>query len=181
MKFRNPPPAVVDALVSDMPITAVHEAAHAVAQLIAGLPLHDVSIGYQRRWLLWWTFSGQVRMSPRGGIRVDHGDLQVVRGTVVASLAGPEAEARWLATTTGIPLEVARAQAFRDNRDGDIRNTAALVRHCRWSQTELDHQVRDLVARHWLPITVVAAALQQHRHLTGAAVRTLAPVAQLTY
>jgi hypothetical protein len=166
------PSDVVEAFAHERPLFAVHEAGHAVAQVVGGLPLHDVRIGYWRSWTgRCWRLEGRARPTRRGGFKVR--GTAAIRAALVASMAGPEAEARWLDRTTGTTLAAARAQAMRDSRDGDGRQIARLFPDSEWARAEFDQNVQELVERHWPLITQLADQLLRHSCLTGDAVRTL--------
>lgn len=172
--FRlNAPAGIVEALAHKRPLFAVHEAGHAVAQIVGGQPLYDVRIGYRRSWIgRRWCLVGCARVTRSG--RFTAAGTDEIRAALVTSSAGPEAEARWLASTTGTTLAAARIQAMQDNYDGDGRQADHFFPDSGWTRAELDQNVQNLVDQHWPLITLVADQLLRHSRLTGDAVRTFA-------
>jgi hypothetical protein len=170
----TPPDDVLELLQPQWDATSFHEAAHGVAQVARGLPLHDVEIRYKSSpFGRWWTVNGQVRLSRRGSLRVRDDDTASMDGIVVAALAGPEAEARWNHRVTGIGLREARDQAARENSDGDLRRVRTYLRTSSLSRAAADQLAVELVDRWWPVIDRLAAALRAQHRVAGDDVRRL--------
>src|SRR5262249_29452680 len=117
------PPAAVNPADAEWAAAAWHEAGHAVAQAAQGLPLFDATIWWAKKWTItgrWYKALGTVRPTEEGGYWADVDDVDGSVKEIIAALAGPEAEARYLARTHGMPLAEARARIEGEQRDGDF-------------------------------------------------------------
>lgn len=169
-----PPADVVDQLRPQWTLTSVHEAGHAVAQVVAGLPLYDVRIFYRSsRFGRWWRVNGDTRMSRHGGMSLDHSDTPSFDGIVIAALAGPEAEARWLHQSTGCALRVTRARVAREHQDGDLKRVRRYLRYSSRSPAESDQIAASLVHDWWPAIVRVAAELSARHQISGTTVQRM--------
>lgn len=148
---------------------------HAVAQVVRCLPLRDVFLRYRwswtaRRWsVVSWSVVSRTRIVRRR--RDMPTRIEAARALAVAAAAGPEAEARWLAQQTGMPLDAAREHVMAESGNRDVRRAACFARRSDLTPDELALRVRALVDRHWDLITGLADQLVLHGYLTGSAVR----------
>lgn len=170
------PAGLSRAAAAEWEATAWHEAGHAVASVMLGLPLHDASIWWQSAWWsLGWLAKprGLVRATDAedGGCHVDDGDTGSWDKVVIVALAGPEAEARRVAGMSGRPLAVTRAEAELGERDGDFRDATDYLRFASLTREQADQRAAVFVTQWWDAIRTVAGLLQAAHTLTAAEIR----------
>lgn len=155
-------------------LTAWHEAGHAVAHVLTGIPFYDAQIWVEPlqagRWRKQRRWRGEVRLAPDGaGIWVP--DEQLAAFTV-AVLAGPETEARRIHQTHGrhVPLAAIRAAVEEDHgyAYGDFDRLPELLADAGMTRAEADQITADRVAEWWPHITRVAGLLLTERSMTCA-------------
>jgi hypothetical protein len=172
LRHQNPPPVVTELLATELELTAWHEAGHAVAYAVTGLPLHSVSLRYQSRWRMGrqWKVAGVTRLAAVRPVRIPDSWREPL---AVAALAGPEAEARRLHETSGMPLGAARREADLAGARYDLRDAAADLKRTPLTLADARENAASLVAGMWPVIGVVAALMQPGRALPGSRVREL--------
>ena len=153
---------------------AWHEAGHAVAQAAQGLPLFDAAIWWKAKWTItgrWYKALGAVRPTEEGGYWADDDDVDGTVKTIIAALAGPEAEARYRAAAHGTPLAEARADLERKERDGDFANVAAYLPLTPLTRERANELAAAFVTEHEDRIREIAGLLQARGTLTGDEIR----------
>jgi hypothetical protein len=139
-------------LARERDLAAWHEAGHAVAYVLGGLPLHDARIWKESNGRGW---AGRVRPTPVGiECEVPEEKLTAV---AVAALAGPEAEAQRIHQTSGGRLSSIRnwVEAHNDVPGGDFDGLPELLTLAGITLTEADRIATDMVAAWWPQITRV--------------------------
>ena len=159
-----------DPLAAVWDLTAWHEAGHAVAAVVQGLPVLSAKV--RRGGGL---FRGARGVS--GSVRHDRLNFRLVSAgagidkLIVTALAGPEVEARCLASASGRPLHVVRAEVERDQQDSDFGTVAAYLRSSALTRSDADIEASALVSQWWDVIEEVAGLLAAHGKLSGAEIR----------
>lgn len=158
-------------LAGERDLTAWHEAGHAVADVAAGLPFHDVQI-----WVESEQWTGAVRLAP------DDESWWVppeqLPDFVVMLLAGPEAEARRIHQTYGrhVPLPAIRAGLVDEHEyiGGNFNGLPELLTLAGITREEAERRTADMVTAWWPQITRVASILHTTRAMTSAEITDVA-------
>jgi hypothetical protein len=159
-----------DPLAEVWDLTAWHEAGHAVAAVVQGLPVLNAKV---RR--AGGLFGGGPGVS--GSVRHDRLSFRMLSAgadldkLIVTALAGPEVEARCLAAASGRPLHVVRAEVEQDQQDSDFANVARYLQSSALTRADADCEASALVSRWWDVIEEVAAQLAAYGKLSGAEIR----------
>lgn len=171
-----PPVAVVNRLALDWRTVAVHEAGHVVTGLAAGLPVHEVWIGYQEhtRWFgpSDWTILGRTEVAAGSGTVPGTADQEAL-----LVMGGLVAEALWVARRDGRSWRAGwRAAIDKQANRGDL---AALRGALRGREATFIHDTaqrhaRELLRDRWRTVLKVADALADDQHLSARQVRRLA-------
>jgi hypothetical protein len=143
--------------------TSYHEAGHALAALELGLPVHQVSLRYERRFLR-WAVVGQTAVAPPGHtIEVDE------TRELLFTVAGIEAEAQWLVWRDNIdfPQERRLAESNPVNQAGDMAEIAACLPAATFTYAEAQQWAFNLFAIHWHTVSTIAQRLRDTGHITG--------------
>lgn len=171
MRLRRRGSAAI--LASERDLTAFHEAGHAVAHVLTGLPFYDARIWVEtdrRGWRRERRWRGVVRPTPEsdGYLVAD----EHLAGLAVVVLAGPEAEARRIHQTDGwhCALSAIRTGVQEDNDypDGDLDGLPELLADAGVTRAEAERVTADLVAAWWPQIAHIADILQQRRNMMSA-------------
>ncbi len=142
---------------------AFHEAGHTVVGLLLGLPIHNVALAYERKFLR-WAVSGHTAVAPPGEtIEVDE------TTDLLFSMAGIAAEAIWATNYIGDNYERAWRKAEQDpgNAEGDGREIAACLPHTHITYLEARDAVHTELVIAWDHVAAVAEQLRQTGHLTA--------------
>ncbi|WP_367139516.1 hypothetical protein [Saccharothrix sp. HUAS TT1] len=179
MKVSTP----ADVLAADMAVewirTAVHEAGHAVALAALDLPLHEVWVRLEPVTKLFgensWRVRGCAEVAPGGGqVDVEDADTDT---WIVATMAGPEAEARWRMRQEGVWFActarslVAASPYVRGDLD-EIRDLLG-SRHSTLIRETAQARTAELLGRRWMAVVRVGRALAESGRLTAGDVRGL--------
>lgn len=164
-----PPAERITELAPFWDSVSIHEAGHAVIGVLLGVPVDHVQLSYQRVNLLRWEVTGWTAIGP-GGCGADLEE----NIDVLFTLGGLEAEALHITTTCGISLGRARAEvAGRKSNQRDMHDLTASLPASGTTLDEATAWVQATLHDHWQTITYVAAALRDHRFLSGADVARL--------
>lgn len=148
---------------------SIHEAGHAVAGIVLGVPVDHVQLSYQRVNLWRWEVVGWTAIGP-GGHGADLDEDIAVR----FMLAGLEAEALWISAATGIPLDQVRGEVqSRKANQGDVDQINACLPDSGLTLDQACDWVHDTLHDQWQTVTYVAEALREHRFLSGTDVARL--------
>ncbi len=132
---------------------ALHIAGHLVARHHLRLPINRPQLWRSGR----WPFRIRVYASPMPvPADLERQDRRSCDPFLVATLAGIEAEARFLCATRGVSLTTARRRAARSNRDGDVHVVTALARRARLSQRAARKRAAAIVEDLWVNIVETA-------------------------
>jgi hypothetical protein len=150
---------------------AFHEAGHAVAALVLGLPVAHVRLGPLRRggrgaavtfsaapqWFL-VAFERWRRVRPLTPAR-----RRYIRAQIVNSLAGRAAECMHLGASGREP-----PRSFAGSYDWDaVLRGQFMAGRARWCPSSLRGEAERLVREHWGAVVAVARALLDRRMLSG--------------
>lgn len=138
----HPTPELDPALL----IVAAHELGHAVVAIALGITV--LSIEVDRR-----AYTGMTQID----FHDDTCTAEQLRGALIGSLAGFEAERRWCQRHGG--------QALRRCSRVDFRNFARNCRRVDLSEAVARSHARATLARHWAQIERLAPELARHGHV----------------
>lgn len=176
--FATPPHYAVRDLAQDWAAIACHEMGHALAALAFNIPLDRVWIDYRFDAHLdpEWSVCGRTELVPDEGTK-----LTTVNDNESApfTLAGLEAEVRWLHRHNGGSLDRSR-QAVWDREiyrepDGDITQLELYLSDADFSRQQIEARTNDLLDRFWADLTRAADVLAQERELSARQLRGLLP------
>lgn len=142
---------------------AFHEAGHTVVGHLLDLPIHRVSLWYERKFLR-WAVAGRTTVAPEGQtIEID--------GTrdLLFSIAGIAAEAIWASTYLGHSYKTAWRFAETDpgNADGDGLEIAACLPHTHLTYDQAADAVHTELVNAWDSVAAVAEQLRLTGQLTA--------------
>lgn len=160
----------VDEVARERWLTAVHEGGHAAATVVHGLPLYDALVVEKRHWGGLVSFSGEVRMSRRGGTYISDDQVDAY---IVGALAGPAAEAKALHRLDGGSLGALRERMYRASRDGDMDRIRDVVHLSTLTLRQAKAAGEALVDAHWSSIESVARGLAERGRLSERQIRGL--------
>lgn len=148
---------------------SIHEAGHAVVGVLLGVPVHHVRLDYQRVGFLRWEVVGWTAIGPRGrGADLDD------RDAVLFTLAGLEAEALWISSTTGIDLDRARAKVqSRHANQGDVDQINACLPDSHITLDQAAAWVNATLHDQWQTVLYLAETLREHLVVSGTDVARL--------
>lgn len=157
-------PAEVDAdLASRWDRIAHHEAGHTVVGLLLDLPIYEVSLVTERKFLR-WAVRGHTAVAPPGQtIEIDE------TRSLLLAMAGIATEAIWASTYLGHSYKTAWRFAETDpgNADGDGVEIAACLPHTHLTYDQAAEAVHAELVNAWDQVTAVAEQLRLTGHLTG--------------
>jgi hypothetical protein len=142
---------------------AFHEAGHTVVGRLLDLPIHHVSLSYERKFLR-WAVAGHTAVAPEGQtIEIDE------TRDLLFSIAGIAAEAIWANTYLGHPYKQAWRTAEQDpgNADGDGREIAACLPHTHLTYDQAADAVHTELVTAWDSVAAVAEQLRLTGQLTA--------------
>lgn len=142
---------------------AYHEAGHTVVGLLLDLPIYQVSLSYERKFLR-WAVAGHTAVAPPGqAIEIDE------TTDLLFSIAGMAAETIWATSYYGHSYERAWRVAENDpgNADGDGREITACLPHTHLTYLQARAAAHTELLAAWDSVTAVAEQLRNHGHLTG--------------
>lgn len=140
-----------------------HEAGHTVVGLLLDLPIHHVTLTYERKFLR-WAVAGHTAVAPPGHtIEIDE------TRDLLFSIAGIAAEAIWANTYLGHPYQQAWQAAEQDpgNADGDLREINECLPHTHLTYGQAADAVHTELVIAWDNVSAVAEQLRLHGHLTA--------------
>lgn len=158
-------------LAEERDLTAWHEAGHAVAQVLGELPFYDVRIWLESRGSMWRRekrWSGALRLVP--DVELWWIPDERLPEFVVACLAGPEVEARWIHhKAPGVPLADIRAALVDEHEyvGGNFNGLPELLALAGLTRMEAERRTAALVEAWWPQITHVACVLRTSGVMTG--------------
>jgi hypothetical protein len=144
-------------------LTSYHEAGHAVATVLLDLPVHEVYLRYERRFLR-WAVVGRTLITPPGRtIEVDD------TPNLLFTTAGVAAEAIWLMCRDGCSYGRAWAAAEDNpvNQAGDMREIAACSRDATFTYAEAQAWAHEELAAAWDNVTAIAEQLRDTGTITS--------------
>lgn len=150
-------------------IVSYHEAGHAALHVEFELPLHEARVGVKRRLFGGVEGWGYVHAFPGGD-----GFVNSIGDYILASIAGPEAEARLLHQLNGGSLKTARRQAYAFSRDGDFGAAREYVRDAPFTLRDAEMEAQDWVAKVWPSVEAIAAALRERGRMKAREIRRVA-------
>lgn len=142
---------------------AFHEAGHTVVGLLLGLPIHHVSLTYERKFTR-WAVGGHTAVAPPGQ------DIEVDETTdLLFTIAGMASETIWATDYYGDTYEQQWRISEQDpgNADGDGREIAACLPHTHITYLEARAAVHTELVTAWDSVTAVAQQLRDTGRLTG--------------
>lgn len=171
--FPAPPPK----LASLRDTATWHEAGHAVAMHVTGLQLTGSRIRVRRSLAVTvrpgglavlpaWRVTGRTRFR-RSFLFLLPDEL--AEADLIATLAGPEAEARRISVLSGVPLGEARRQAIARNTH-DFLDARAALNRTSLTFVQASDRTADLVRAHWAAIGEAAGLLASSGRLSAAQV-----------
>lgn len=144
-------------------LTSYHEAGHTVAGLILGLPIHEVTLAYERRFLR-WAVVGHTLVAPRGQtIEVDD------TSDLLFTTAGLAAEAIWLMCRDGYAYGHAwqAAEANPVNQSGDLAEIAACLPDANLTYADAQEWAHAELSAAWDNVHAVAELLRDTGTITS--------------
>lgn len=146
---------------------SVHEAGHAVVGCLLGIPISHLTLTYERAGLFQWTVRGRTEVAGGTVVGEDHEEL-------LFALAGLEAEAMWICSTTGARIgHVRREVESRDANQGDVQEIADSLPGSGYTLDQAVAWVHETLHQHWQAVTYLAEALRETGFLPGAEVARL--------
>lgn len=175
MRATMPPADGIERLAPEWAAISIHEAGHAVAGVLIGLPVYEVWLRYERggAWLgTSWVVNGNTEVAP---------DRGTVDGTLEQEIlfvaAGLEAEAMWRATANRCSLRAARrlVNGNRVNRSGDLQVLDACFREpdAPFTRKQAGERVHELLVANWSAVEQVAEQLRTFGRLAGGDIQRL--------
>jgi hypothetical protein len=160
-----PPPDVVEGLRPYRLRACHHEAGHAVVALAAGCPVRSIDVWdeHRRPWF------GSEYWSVTGFTSVDPPDSTI--GMLIA-VAGIEAEACWEAAVHGGSAATYRRAARTASRS-DRRLIDGYAPGSQISERDAVRRAGGLLVDHWPLVEEIAAAVDEHGHLTARDLRRI--------
>lgn len=151
-----------DGLDLDLLPTAAHEAGHAIAASAAGLTVVDIALWHEQGGA-----AGHVEVTEEP----DDLDSESLNGFLVTTVAGQEAQARFLTRySTFAFVSSARSAIERGCCDDKALFKTVHKRHSEvLSRGEARHQAQRLVTQRWARIERLATRLAKYRRLTSPA------------
>lgn len=147
---------------------SVHEAGHAVVGCLLGIPISHLTLVYEQTGLLrQWAVRGRTEVVGGTVVGEDHEAL-------LFALAGLEAEAMWIAATTGARIDRVRAEVeSRHANQGDVHEINEALPGSGYTLDQAVAWVHETLHQHWQAVTYLAAALRETGYLPGAEVAHL--------
>lgn len=166
--MTTPPADVIASLAPSWEAIAVHEVGHAVAGIFLGIPISHLTLTYEQVGLLrQWVVRGRTEVV---GGTVDGEDHEALR----FALAGLEAEAMWISSTTGTRIDRVRHEVeSRHANQGDVQEINGSLPGSGWTLDQAVAWCHETLHQHWHTVIYLATALRETGYLAGADVADL--------